>query len=80
MTVFLILGVLIAVFGVAIISPYAGGKIQRRSNQHAYWLKRLSNWLWDPLAWWAKTSVEFTRKAIVKASSLGKRIRRNLPF
>lgn len=80
MTTLLIFAALIVIFAVAVVSPHAGGKIKRKTNQEAGWLKRLSNWLWDPLAWWSKTSLEFTRKAITKTAAWGKRLRRKLPF
>ena len=80
MTTLLLLVVGIVIFIVAVVSPHMGGKIQHETNKESSWLKRTSNWLWDPLAWWAKKSVEFTRKVIVKITAWGKKLRRKLPF
>lgn len=67
-------------FFVAIVSPHMARKVQHRTDQEANLLKRLSNWLWDPLTWWAKVSLEFTRKSIVKIAAWGKKTRKKLPF
>lgn len=80
MTTLLIFAGIIVVFIVAVVSPHAGGKIKRKTNQKASRLKRLSNWLWDPLTWWSKTSLEFSRKTIAKTAIWGKKLRRKLPF
>jgi len=78
MTTLFITFAVIAVFITAIISPHLGGKIQNKTNHKTGWLKYYSNWLWDPLEWWAKISLEFSRKAIVKASKWGKKTRKKL--
>lgn len=70
----------IVLFIIGIVSPHAAGKIERKTDKKAGMLKRMSNWLWDPLTWWAKSTVEFTRKAIKYISELGKKVRRKLPF
>lgn len=70
----------VVVFVIAVVSPHMAGKIQRKTDNKASWLKRLSNWLWDPLTWWAKNSIEFTRKAIKKLAEWGKKTRKKLPF
>lgn len=70
----------IVLFFVALLSPRMGGKIERKANNKASWLKRLANWFWDPITWWAKKSIEFTRKAIVIITEWGKKTRRKLPF
>ncbi len=68
--------VAVVVFVIGIVSPHLAGKIQHKVDHKASWLKRMANWLWDPLTWWAKSSVEFTRKAIVKIAEWGKNVRR----
>ncbi|HEX6415924.1 MAG TPA: hypothetical protein VFZ62_00150 [Candidatus Saccharimonadales bacterium] len=80
MTTIVIFAALIVVFFVAVVSPHLGGKVQRKTNEEAGWLKRFSNWLWDPLTWWAKNSLEFSRKVIVFTAKIGKKLRRKLPF
>jgi len=70
--------VAIAIFVTGIVSPHAAGKLQHKTNKKAHWLKRLSNWLWDPLTWWAKKSIEWTRIAIVKLAEWGKKTRYKL--
>lgn len=77
--ILLIIGAVI-LFIIAIISPRLGGKIQRRTNEKASWLKRLANWFWDPITWWVKKSIELSRKLIVKITKWGKKTRRKLPF
>ena len=76
MTTILLSFFLVAVFIAAIVSPHAAGKIQRKTNEKAGQLKIMSNWLWDPLTWWAKHSIEFNRKVIGKIVRWGSRIRR----
>lgn len=78
MTTILLVVVGIVLFFIGIVSPHLAGKIQNKTNEEAGWLKRLSNWLWDPLTWWAKKSIEFTRKAIVKIAQWGKKTRRKI--
>ena len=67
----------VAVFLIAVISPHAGGKIQHKTNVKSGALKRAAEWLWDPLTWVAKSSIEFMRKTILKLADLGKKTRRN---
>jgi hypothetical protein len=76
MTTIIIILAVVVVFIIGIISPHLGGKIQHKTNREAHWLERCSNWLWDPLAWWAKGSLELSRKIIVKATALGKKTRK----
>jgi hypothetical protein len=78
MTTIVLVFVVVVLFVIAVISPHAAGKIQRKTDKEAHWLKRMSNWLWDPIAWWAKKSIEMTRKTIIKVTSLGKKTRRKL--
>lgn len=70
--------IVVVVFVIGIVSPHLAGKIQKRTNDKAGWLKRCANWLWDPLTWWAKNTVEFTRKSIVKVAEWGKKTRRKV--
>jgi len=72
--VFLVV-VVMAIFVIGVLSPHLAGKIQRKTNSKASWLKRVSNWLWDPLTWWIKSSIEFTRKAINIVAQWGKSVR-----
>lgn len=80
MTNILLVVGLIAVFLAAVVSPRLGGKIQHRTNEKAGWLKRLADWFWDPITWWARKSIELSRKLIVKIAKWGKKTRRKLPF
>jgi hypothetical protein len=68
----LIIVALIVVFFIGVISPRLAGKIQRKTDEKAGWLKRMANWLWDPITWWAKKSIELTRKLIKKDAQAGK--------
>lgn len=68
----------VVIFIIGVICPHLAGKIQRKTDKEASLLKRLSNWLWDPLTWWAKNSIEFTRKAIVKIADWGKKTNKKL--
>ena len=77
LTIFIII-VAIMVFIVGIVSPYLSGKIQRKTHHKTNKLKQASDWLWDPLTWWAKITLEFIRKAIIKSSDKGKKTRRKL--
>lgn len=70
--------VAVIIFIIGIVSPHLAGKIQRKTDSKAGWLKRCANWLWDPLTWWAKNSIEFTRKAIVKVAEWGKEVHTKL--
>jgi hypothetical protein len=70
-TIFLIFAGVVLFF-IGLISPYLAGKIQRKTDEKAGWLKRLSNWFWDPITWWAKKSIELTRKLIKKDAQAGK--------
>lgn len=70
--------VIAAVFIIGVVSPHLAGKIQRKTDNKASWLKRMSNWLWDPLTWWAKNSIELTRRTIKKVAEWGKKTRRKL--
>ncbi len=72
----LLIGVLIVVFVIGIVSPHTAGKIQRKTDDKTHWLKRMANWLWDPIAWWTKSSLEVSRNTIVKVAELGKKTRR----
>jgi len=74
--ILVIVGVIL--FLVGVISPYRAGKIQRKTDKEAAWLKRMSNWFWDPIAWWSKKTIEFTRKALNKIAGWGKKTRRKL--
>jgi hypothetical protein len=76
MTTLLLFVGLVVVFIIGLVSPHAAGKIQRKTDKEAGWLKRLSNWLWDPITWWAKKSIEFSRRAINKSAEWGKATRR----
>lgn len=76
MTWILVAIVGIIVFFAAVISPHAAGKIQHKTNVKSGKLKQIADWFWDPLTWLAKSSVEMTRKAIVKIAQLGKKTRR----
>jgi hypothetical protein len=78
MTTIVLVFVVMVLFVIAVISPHAAGKIQRKTDEEADWLKRISNWLWDPLTWWTKKSIEMTRKIIIKVTSLGKKTHRKL--
>jgi hypothetical protein len=78
MTTILLILTLIALFVVGLVSPHLAGKIQRKTDEEAGWLKRLSNWFWDPITYWVKKSIEFNRKAIDKVATLGKKTRRKL--
>ena len=75
MTTVLLVVAGIILFAVGIISPHAAGKIQRKTDKEASKLKQFSNWFWDPITWWSKKSIEFTRKAIVKITQWGKNTR-----
>lgn len=75
MTSIILVLVGIVIFIIGIICPHLAGKIQRKTDNKASRLKRLSNWLWDPLTWWAKSSIEFTRKSINVIADWGKRTR-----
>lgn len=66
----------LSVLVVAVISPHLAGKIQRRTNEKASYLKRVANWLWNPLTWIAKSSIEVMRKIIILFGSWGKKVRR----
>ena len=68
----------IVVFVIGIVSPHMAGKIQKKTDNKAGWLKRCANWLWDPLTWWAKNSIEFVRKVVVKVTEWGKKTRGKL--
>lgn len=70
-----LVAVVIVIFAIGVVSPHMAGKIQRNTDNKAGWLKRMSNWLWDPLTWWAKNTIEFTRKAIKVVAQWGKRVR-----
>jgi uncharacterized membrane protein (DUF441 family) len=78
MTTILLVLIGVIIFFIGIISPHTAGKIQRKTDEKASWLKRLSNWFWDPITWWTKKSIEFTRKAVVKIAQWGKRTRRKI--
>lgn len=80
MTTVPIIIALIALFAIAVVSPHVAGKVQRKANQKTSWLKRMSNWLWDPLAWWFRSGLEFARRSIIVATALGKKLRGKLPF
>lgn len=70
----------VILFIVGIVSPHAAGKVQYETDKEAGWLKRVSNWCWDPITWWAKNTVETSRKFIKTVAQWGKRTRRKLPF
>lgn len=70
----------IALFITAVISPRLAGKIEHKTNKKASWLKRLADWFWDPITWWAKKSIEMTRKILITIAEWGKKTRRKLPF
>jgi hypothetical protein len=69
---------LVVLFVIGLISPRLAGKIERKTNQEAGWLKRMSNWFWDPITWWAKKSIEFTQKAIDTATRWGKKTHKKM--
>lgn len=73
MTTLVLAVVLVILFFIGLVSPHAAGKIQSKADREAHWLKKLSNWLWDPVTWWAKSSIEWSRKAIDLAAGLGKK-------
>lgn len=75
MTNIILVVVVLAIFIVGIVSPHMAGKIQKKTDNKAGWLKRMSNWLWDPLTWWAKNSIEATRKSIKVVAQWGKKVR-----
>lgn len=76
-----ILGIIsILLFVIGVVSPHAAGKVQRKTDKKATYLKKISNWLWDPLTWWAQTIVDTSRKIILKSTEWGKKTRRKLPF
>lgn len=75
MTTILLLFGIVILFFIGLVSPHAAGKIQRIADKEAGWLKRCANWFWDPITWWAKNSIEFSRKAIDRATELGKKTR-----
>lgn len=70
----------VVLFIVGIVSPHAAGKIQYKTDKEAGWLKRISNWFWDPITWLSKQSIETTRKIIKKVAQWGKKTRKHLPF
>ena len=70
-----IIFVVIIVFVVGVVSPHMAGKIQRKTEAKSGWLKHMANWLWDPLTWWTKNSIEFTRKTVVRVAEWGKKTR-----
>lgn len=70
----------IVIFFVGIISPHAAGKLQYKADVEAGWLKRISDWFWDPITWWAKGTVEMTRKIIKHVAQWGRKTRKKLPF
>ena len=70
----------IVLFVIGVVSPHAAGKLERKTDREASWLKRMSNWLWDPLTWWAKKSIEMTRKIIKQVAEWGRKTRGKLPF
>jgi hypothetical protein len=78
MTFPLIFAIGIILFLIGVISPHLAGKIQRKTDEKASRLKRLSNWFWDPITWWAKKTIESTRKILVKITEWGKKIRRKI--
>jgi len=78
MTALIVLAALILIFAIAIISPHVAGKIERKTDREATRLKRLSNWLWDPLTWWSKQTIKTTNKLINKSAEGGKETRRKL--
>lgn len=78
MLTILIVFAIIIVFFVSIIFPHLSGKIQHKTHQKINWLKQISDWLWDPLTWWAHITLEFIKKVIVKSSQKGKNTRRKL--
>ncbi|MDB5177006.1 MAG: hypothetical protein JWN75_674 [Candidatus Saccharibacteria bacterium] len=75
-TILLIFGAVVLFF-IGLICPHLAGKIQHKTDSEAHWLKRMSNWLWDPLTWWAKTSIESTRKVIDTVTQWGKNVRKS---
>lgn len=76
-TIFLVFAAVI-IFFVGLISPHMAGKLQKKTDKEAGVLKRWSNWLWDPITWWFKKTVEFTRKAIDKPAGLGKKTNKKM--
>jgi hypothetical protein len=78
MTTIALIFVATVLFFIGLISPHAAGKIQRKTDKEAGLLKRCANWFWDPVTWWAKNSIEFSRKAIDKAAGWGSKTRKKM--
>lgn len=78
MTNIILVVVAVVIFVIGVVSPHLAGKIENKTDNEAGWLKRVSNWLWNPLTWWAKNSIEFTRKVIVTIAEWGKETRRKV--
>lgn len=79
MTTILLSFILVALFFVGLICPHLAGKIQRKTDNKAGWLKRMANWFWDPITWWAKLTIESSRKAIKTVAGWGKKTHHNMP-
>ncbi|QHN42990.1 hypothetical protein GII36_03970 [Candidatus Mycosynbacter amalyticus] len=78
--IWVVILVAVILFIVGIISPHAAGKVQYKTDVEAGWLKRTSEWLWDPVTWWAKGSIEMSRKIIKYVAQWGRKTRKKLPF
>lgn len=76
-TLIIIFGVII-VFIIGFISPHLAGKIEQKTDEKASVLKRAINWLWDPLLWWAKKSIDCNRGLIKKSAESGKKTRKKI--
>ena len=78
MTTLVLVVILVGIFVVGLMWPRLAGKIERKTDKEAGMLKRMSNWFWDPITWWAKTSIDANRKAIKKVAGWGKKIRQKI--
>ncbi len=78
MTMALLPILVIVLFIVGVVSPHMAGKIQRKADNKAGWLKRCADWFWDPITWWAQNSIETTRKVIKKVTEWGKKTRKKI--
>lgn len=76
----LLVGGLICLFVIAVLFPHAAKKVQHKTNERVGWLKRWSNFLWNPLTWWAKNSLELARRSVERVSRWGRTLRQRLPF
>ena len=78
MTTALLLVALVVVFIVGVFWPHKAGKIQKETDKDANWLKRLSNWFWNPATWITKKGINANQQAIDKSADLGKKTRKKV--